>query len=210
VSDSKRPVEGELRLETACREQLELVPTSIDDLIAADPPARAIWDIVGKLDLSKFAEACRSRGENAGRPAIDPRILVTLRLFATSQGVGSSRELSRLTKEHAAYRWICGRVDVSYHTLSDFRVGHGEALDALLTEVLAVLMHQDLLTLERTAQDGRRLPAGLQRPAHDRHEIPRHRLRPLATLQSRDLTGSLMGRRSFQERVKKSSALTPP
>ena len=121
MSDSKHPFEGELRLETARREQLELVPTNIDDLVAADHPARAIWDMTGKLDLSKFTEACRSRGENAGRPAIDPRILVTLWLFATSQGVGSSRELSRLTKEHAAYRWIRGRVDVSYHTLSDFR-----------------------------------------------------------------------------------------
>ncbi|MCE9584609.1 MAG: hypothetical protein K8T20_19130 [Planctomycetes bacterium] len=42
MSDAKRPVAGEVRLETAMREQLELVPTNIEELIAADHPARAI------------------------------------------------------------------------------------------------------------------------------------------------------------------------
>ncbi|KAF0240531.1 MAG: transposase family [Planctomycetota bacterium] len=159
MRDAKRPVGGEVRLETARREQLELVPTNIDDLIAADHPARAIWSVVKKLDPSRFVEECRSRGENAGRPAIDPAILVTLWIYAAGQVVGSARELARLTRDHAAYRWIRGQVDVSDHTLSDFRVGHGPALDSLLTQVLAVLMHQDLVSLERTTQDGLKVRA---------------------------------------------------
>lgn len=159
MSDAKKPAGGEVRLETARREQLELVPTNIDDLIAADHPARAIWTVVQKLDLSGFVEEIKSRGASAGRPAIDPAILVTLWIYAASDGVGSARELARLTREHSAYRWIRGQVDVSDHTLSDFRVGHGPALDALLEQILAVLMHQDLLTLQRTAQDGLKIRA---------------------------------------------------
>jgi transposase len=138
---------------------LELVLTNIDDLIAGDHPARAIWSVVQKLDLSRFVEEIKSRGASAGRPAIDPAILVTLWIYAASQGVGSARELARLTREHSAYRWIRGQVDVSDHTLSDFRVGHGPALDALLEQILAVLMHQDLVTLERTTQDGLKVRA---------------------------------------------------
>lgn len=159
MSDAKRPVSGEVRLETARREQLELVPTNVDDLIAADHPARAIWRVVQKLDLSRFVEEIKSRGASAGRPAIDPAILITLWIYAASDGVGSARELARLTREHSAYRWIRGQVDVSDHTLSDFRVGHGPALDALLEQILAALMHQDLLTLERTTQDGLKIRA---------------------------------------------------
>jgi transposase len=155
----KERVEGEVRLQRANREQLQLVPTNLDELVAPDHPVRAVWELLGKLDLSKFTEHCRSRGENAGRPATDPRILATLWLYAASQGVGSARELARLCRDHAAYRWICGGVEVSHHTLSDFRVGHGQALDALLTEVLAVLMHQDLLPLARTVQDGMKVRA---------------------------------------------------
>ena len=159
MSDTKRPVEGEVRLQKAHRAQLELVPTNIDDLIGADHPARAIWSVVEKLDVSGFVQDCKSRGQNAGRPAIDPAILVTLWIYAASQGVGSARELARLAKDHAAYRWIRGQVEVSDHTLSDFRVGHGSALDALLEKILASLMHHDLLTLERTTQDGLKVRA---------------------------------------------------
>jgi len=42
MSDTKRVGAGEVRLETARREQLELVPTNIDELIAADHPRRLL------------------------------------------------------------------------------------------------------------------------------------------------------------------------
>jgi transposase len=100
-----------------------------------------------------------ARGETAGRAAIDPRILVGLWLYGTYEGIGSARELARLCEEHNAYRWICGGVGVNYHTLSDFRVGHGQALDDLMTQVLAVLTHEGMVELKRVAQDGMKLRA---------------------------------------------------
>lgn len=48
---------------------------------------------------------------------------------------------------------------MNYHLLSDFRVGHGEALDELQTQVLAAMMKQGLVTLDRMAQDGTRVRA---------------------------------------------------
>jgi Transposase DDE domain./Transposase domain (DUF772). len=64
-----------------------------------------------------------------------------------------------LCEEHNAYRWICGGVGVNYHTLSDFRVDHGEALDDLMTQVLAVLTHEGMVELKRVAQDGMKIRA---------------------------------------------------
>ncbi len=49
---------------------------------------------------------------------------------------------------------------VDYHTLADFRVAHQEALDKLLTEIIATMMNQKLVTLKRVAQDGTRVRAG--------------------------------------------------
>jgi hypothetical protein len=43
---------------------------------------------------------------------------------------------------------------MNYHTLSDFRTQHGELLDRLLTEGVATLMAEGLVTLDRVAQDG--------------------------------------------------------
>jgi hypothetical protein len=74
-------------------------------------------------------------------------------------GVGAAREVERLCRDHRAYRWICGGVAVNYHTLSDFRVVHGAALDELLTQTLAVLMERKLVEVTRVAQDGLRVRA---------------------------------------------------
>ncbi|MCH7988509.1 MAG: transposase [Planctomycetes bacterium] len=49
---------------------------------------------------------------------------------------------------------------MNYHTLADFRVGHGAFLDGLLTQSVAVLLHQGLVELTRVAQDGMRASAG--------------------------------------------------
>jgi hypothetical protein len=48
---------------------------------------------------------------------------------------------------------------VNYRTLTDFRVEHEDRLDALLTQVVAAMMHQGLVTLESVAQDGMRVRA---------------------------------------------------
>lgn len=115
--------------------------------------------MVEKLDLTAFEDRIAARGQMAGRSAIDPRILVGLWLYGTSEGIGSARELARLCEEHNAYRWICGGVGVNHHTLSDFRVGHGEALDTLMTQVLAVLTHEGMVDLKRVAHDGMKIRA---------------------------------------------------
>jgi len=48
---------------------------------------------------------------------------------------------------------------MNYHTLADFRTAHGAFLDTLLTQGVAALMAQGLVTLERVAQDGVRVRA---------------------------------------------------
>src|SRR5260370_35394643 len=61
--------------------------------------------------------------------------------------------MARLRTLHAAYRWICGGVTVNYHLLSEFRSAQSAALDELMSQVLAVLMHKGLVKLYRGAQD---------------------------------------------------------
>ena len=150
---------GAPRLACANRSQLLLRPVDLDALIAADHVARGMWRFVERLDLSAFYSPIKAREGEPGRAATDPKILLTLWLHATSEGIGSAREVARLCESHDAYRWICGGVSVNYHTLSDFRVEHREALDDLLTQVLAAMMSQGLVTLTRVAQDGTRVRA---------------------------------------------------
>jgi transposase len=141
------------------RAQLELRPSDLESLLSEDHRARAVWDFVEGLDLSALYDAILAVEGHAGRPAIDPAILVALWIYATSEGVGSARALERLCEAHDAYRWICGGVTVSAHTLSDFRVQHGAVLDDLLTQSVGRLMAEGLVDLTHIAQDGIRVRA---------------------------------------------------
>jgi transposase len=141
------------------RAQLELRPTDLESLLAEDHRARAVWDFVSGLDLSPWYEAIRSVEGEAGRPAIDPAILLSLWIYATVDGVGSARGIAKLCEQHDAYRWICGGVSVSYRTLAAFRVSHEDKLDALLTQSVVRLVDEGLVRLDRIAQDGMRVRA---------------------------------------------------
>jgi transposase len=144
---------------TAQRNQIALRPVDLEATVGPDHPVRNVWAFVERLDLSALYAEIGSVEGAAGRPAIDPKILMALWLYATLDGVGSAREIERLTEVHDAYRWICGGVNVNHHTLSDFRCRPVDLLDQLLTDSVAVLMHKGLAKLERVAQDGMRVRA---------------------------------------------------
>ncbi len=147
------------RLREANRRQLLLDPCDLDSFVGPDHPARILWRLLGELDLSLFLEPIKAREGSAGQSATDPRILISLWLYALSDGVSSAREIARRCEAHKAYRWICGGVSVNHHLLSDFRVDHGAALDRLFEQVLGVLTYQGILTLHRVALDGTRVRA---------------------------------------------------
>ena len=153
------PADTPPRYETANRTQIELTPTDLEALLPLGHVARLVWRFVEGLDLSAFYAPIRAREGGPGRPAIDPKILIALWLYATIDGVGSAREVDRLCYCHDAYRWLRGGVSVNYHTLSDFRVDHHAALDDLLTQSIAILRHRGVVTLARVAQDGTRVRA---------------------------------------------------
>ena len=154
------PGSGKPRMREPERRQVELRPVDLDSLLAADHPARVIWGYVEQLDLSVLEDAIGAREHTPGQAPASPRLLLALWLYATSQGVGSARALERLCASHDAYRWLCGGVSVNYHGLADFRSGHGELLDRLLTHNIAALMTDGLIEVAEVVQDGVRVRAG--------------------------------------------------
>jgi transposase len=147
------------RVVYACRDQVELRPCSLDELVAADHRVRQVWAFVRGLDLSPLYERIEAVEGAAGRSATDPAIFMALWLYATNEGIGSARLLARLCEESIPYRWLCGGVSVNYHTLSDFRTDNLELVNGLLSECVAAMMVEGLVDLERVAIDGMRVRA---------------------------------------------------
>ena len=149
----------EARVLRPVRQQLQWVPRDLESGVSQDHPARAIWGLLESLDLSAFYGSIKAVLDGPGRSTTDPQVLLAVWLLGTVEGVGSARKLARLCKEHDAYRWLCGGVPINYHMVSDFRVAHQEALDELLTQIVASLTAAGAVTLERVAQDGMRVRA---------------------------------------------------
>jgi transposase len=157
------------------RQQMSWRAVDVEKLIGEDHPARAIWALVGRLDLRRFYEGIASSAEEGGRPAFDPQLLISLWVYAYSQGMGSAREVARRCEFDPAFQWLTGLQEVNYHTLADFRVEKQKELDELFTQVLAALSKEGLITLEQVMQDGTKIKAlASTRSYHHEETIREH------------------------------------
>ncbi len=209
------------RLRRPDRQQLRMDPVCLEECLPANHPARTVWRVVEKLDLTAFYEPLKARGSEPGRASTDPRLLVALWLYAAIDGVGRGRELDELCRRHDAYRWLCGGVTMNYHTLNDFRVGYGPALDELFTKVLTALIERDVVKVDRISQDSKRVRASAGTSSFHRKETLQKRLdevrryvEELKRQAGEELTaGQRAAReraaREQQERVEQALALLP-
>ena len=159
--DKKKQVEQspKPRLREINRNQIQLRPTDVEKLIPADHMARAIWELMGELDLSGFYQDIEAVEGKAGSPAYDPRLLCSMWLYAYSEGINLAREISRLCEYHPGFQWLTGMEVINYHSLSDCRKNHKEALDRLFSQVLAAMSVEGLVDLKRVMHDGTKIKA---------------------------------------------------
>lgn len=150
---------GKPRYEVIEREQLCWRRVDVERLIGEEHAARAIWEFVGQLDLRGYEEEVRAVEGKAGRPGWEPRLLISLWIYAYSEGVNSGRAIEELCEWEPAYQWLTGARVVNAHTLTDFRVKHEAALQGLFVQVLGLLSADGLITLQRVMQDGTKIRA---------------------------------------------------
>ena len=147
------------RVKPVDRSQLTWQMLDVERLVEAEHPARAIWELVGRLDLKGFYAPIEAVEGGAGRTPWDPRLLVSLWIYAYSRGISSAREIARRCAYEPAFQWLCGLGEVNHHTLSDFRVDHDASLREIFVQVLGVLSSEGLVSLERVMHDGTKIKA---------------------------------------------------
>jgi transposase len=163
------------RFEPINRQQVVLEPLDVEQLIPPGHAARNIWEILGGLDLSRFLGPVRSVEGHAGRNLWEPRLLIALWIYSYARGISSAREIERQCAFEPGLRWLTGLKVVNHHTLSDFRVEQGEALQNLFVQVLGVLTMENLVRLERVTVDGTKVRACVNKKTFSRaHKIREH------------------------------------
>jgi transposase len=158
------------------RAQLAWLPMEVERLIEADHPARAIWELVSGMNLSSWEQEIQTREGEAGRPCWEPRLLVSIWIYAYSQGIESARALERMMEYERGLQWLTGTQVINAHTLSDFRMTHKGKLNNLMGQVLALLDREGLIDLETVVQDGTKVQAVAGKGSFHRRQTLEQRL----------------------------------
>ena len=88
------------------REQMALLPPSIEQYVAEDAPVRVYDAFVEALDLDDMGIQWDPAQE--GNPCYDPRAMLKLLVYGYSYGVRSSRKLERETHYNLSFIWLMG------------------------------------------------------------------------------------------------------
>jgi transposase len=173
----KSTARGRLKLRSVDRQQTVLASIYVEELIPADHKARAIWQLVGTMDLTRFRTPLRTAEGSAGRPAWDPYLLVSLWVYAVSEQITSAREIERVMQWEPGFQWLSGLVAVNHHTLSDFRMKDKAALDELFMQLLALLEGAGVVSLDQVMHDGTKIRAQAGADSFRREKTMRERLK---------------------------------
>jgi transposase len=155
----RRKAESAPKIKRIDRDQSAFVSLIVENLVGADDKVRAIWELTGRMDLSRLYEPIVSRENEAGQAAEDPRLLVAIRVWSYSEGISSSRQVEHLIGQEPALLWLCGLRTISHATLANFRKDHKAELDDLFTQLLAMLETAGAIRLERVMHDGTKIRA---------------------------------------------------
>jgi transposase len=140
------------------RDQRLLWAPSLDEMLAADHPARVIDAFVGALELRSLGFS-RAEPEATGRPPYDPADLLKLYIYGYLNRVRSSRLLAREAVRNMEVQWLVNRLTPSFKTIADFRKDHPEQIVAVTRLFVQFCRGQSLLGGELVAVDGTKIEA---------------------------------------------------
>jgi transposase len=169
--------ERRLKYNQINRDQMGWVTLDIESLIPADHRARIIWQVVGRMDMSGFEADIRTLEGEGGRPAWPPQLLASIWIYAYTLGTPSARALERMMAWEPGLRWLAALEVINHHTLSSFRVEHGEALSDFFAQQLAALEQEGLLDWSVLMQDGTKMEAKAGKESYRRQPHIAERVR---------------------------------
>lgn len=143
------------------RDQQLLMPPSLHEWLPADHLVWFVIEAVDELDLSAFYRPHRDDGW--GRAAFDPKMVVTLLLYAYAKGIRSAREIERRLLEDVAVRVIAANECPDHSTICRFRQRHRAALEDIFVEILRLCVRAGVIDTRVIAIDGTKLEANASR-----------------------------------------------
>src|SRR3989304_4085179 len=150
------------------REQIYLLPPSMRDWLPEGDLSWFIIDAVNKMDLSEFYRKYRPDGR--GQAAFEPTMMVSLLLYAYSNGVRSSRTIEKLCERDISYRVISANTAPDHSTICRFRQENEEKVTGLFVEVLKLCAKAGLVKVGVVSLDGTKIKANASLSSNREYE----------------------------------------
>jgi transposase len=140
------------------RNQIVLLPDSIDDYVDDNNSVRVIDAFVNNLKLNELGFS-RSKPNDTGRPMYDPKDLLKLYVYGYMNKIRSSRRLETETKRNLELIWLLGKLSPDHKTIARFRHDNADALKNVFRDFVKLCMKLNLYGRELVAIDGSKFKA---------------------------------------------------
>lgn len=142
---------------TGQRNQLSMMPKTVEDYVAENDPVRAYDAFVEALNFSKLGII---KSENRpGNTAYDPKAMIKLLIYGYSYGIRSSRKLERATYHNISFIWLIGGLKPDHKTIANFRKTNKDALKKCLKQCAELCIELNLIEGNTLFLDGTKIRA---------------------------------------------------
>lgn len=139
------------------RNQITLMPESLEDYVSEDNSVRVIDAFVEHLDIAALGFKAASAVE--GRPGYDPRDMLKLYIYGYNNKIRSSRKLQTEAGRNVELMWLLGKIVPDFRCISDFRKDNAKAIKKVFREFVMLCNKAGLLSHESAVIDGSKFRA---------------------------------------------------
>ncbi|KUK55944.1 MAG: Transposase [Atribacteria bacterium 34_128] len=139
------------------RDQIQLLPKTVNEYIASDDPVRAYDTFIESLDFRDLGITLDSN--KVGNSEYHPKAMLKLLVYGYSYGIRSSRKLERACHHNLSFIWLTSNLMPDHKTIAEFRRKNKEALANVLKQCARICIKLNLIEGNTLFVDGTKIRA---------------------------------------------------
>jgi transposase len=157
------------------RNQINLLPNTLDDFVSEDNPVRVIDAYVDSINLEELGFVLYS-GKSAGQKPYRRQDLLKLYVYCYMNKIRSSRMMETEATRNIELMWLIGKIQPDHGTISSFMKINKNAIMQLFKEFTLMLKGFGLIDGTLVAIDGTKIKASSAKNKHYNENIIRKKL----------------------------------
>jgi len=139
------------------REQMTMLPPTMEEYVGEDDPVRAYDAFVEALDLEQIG--IEEEEVKVGNSAYDPKAMLKILVYGYAYGWRSSRKLERALHHNLSFIWLTGGMKPDHKTIAKFRQDNRGALKKVLKQCVRLCIELKLIEGNTLFIDGSKMRA---------------------------------------------------